>query len=115
MSSKSSANQQNASLAKVEQKYAGSTSDNASEITTGIDEKPIKGAPSKSDKVKGWAKSAKQWTFFADSTNPKQEQYAFYRWYVTYILKHNMYRQMVSALYLHKFSTDTRHFHLVMQ
>ena len=33
---------------------------------------------SKMEQVKGWARSARQWTIFGESTKPKQERYAFY-------------------------------------
>lgn len=56
-----------------------STGDKTSASTAGFDVKPTKEAESKTDKFKGWAKSARQWTLFGDSTNPKQERYGFYR------------------------------------
>jgi hypothetical protein len=55
--------------------------DKISEITTGIDKKEVR---SKKDKVKGWMKSARQWTMFGDSPKPEQERHAFYReWLVS--------------------------------
>lgn len=63
----------------VEQKEASSTYQKTSEAATGIDEKATKETGSKTDKVKGWAKSARQWTIFGDSTNPEQERAMFYR------------------------------------
>lgn len=58
-----------------------SNQDAASEITTFSTEKNTSSQQesSKSEKMKKWAKNAKQWTIFGDSKNPGQEQGAFYR------------------------------------
>jgi hypothetical protein len=94
MSSNSAANESDTSVTKVEQKQtaatiprleqkqANSTCDDTSEVTTWMDDKPAKEAGSKTDKVKELAKSARQWTMFGESTNPKQERYGFYKWFV---------------------------------
>ena len=62
-----------------DQKKANSAYKTTSEAGTSIDEKSTKEAGSKSEKVKKWAKSARQWTIFGDSTNSEQERAMFYR------------------------------------
>lgn len=68
-----------ATVPPFEEKQAQSTGDGISGMTANMGDRPNKDAPSKTDRVKGWAKSARQWTIFGGSTNSKQERYAFYR------------------------------------